>query len=132
LTLLKSLYGLPLDPEESEIFVARTGKVYDQQEKQEVTWIAGRRSGKTSKLAAPVAVYEAFRHHGLPTNEPAFVLLIAPTVKQAAIAFGTIKEYIRNSTILSQCVLSYTRNEIKLRHGVVNFGRDRRGHCGSQ
>lgn len=119
LTVLKSLYGLPLDPEESEIFFAGTGKVYDQQEKQEVTWIAGRRSGKTSKLAAPVALYEAFRNHGLSANESAFVVLIAPTLKQAAIAFGTIKEYIRNSTILSQCVLSDTRNEIKLRHGVV-------------
>jgi hypothetical protein len=92
LTVLKSLYGLPLDPEESEIFVAGTGKVYDQQEKQEVTWIAGRRSGKTSKLAAPVAVYEAFRHHGLPNNEAGFVVLLAPTMKQAAV--GKIRNFV--------------------------------------
>jgi hypothetical protein len=119
LTVLKSLYGLPLNQEELEIYFKGTGKPYAPKEEREATFIAGRRAGKTSKLAAPIAVYEAFRDHGLPKNDEAFVMLVGPTMKQAAIALRHIKNYIRSSAVLAECIVSSTRNDLRLNNGVV-------------
>jgi hypothetical protein len=119
LTVLKSFYGLPLTQEELGIYLRDTGKTYDAREQREATLIAGRRAGKTSKLAAPIVVYEAFRDHGLPKNEEAFVVLTAPTLKQSAIALRHIKDYIRGSKILAACIVNTTRNELRLDNGVI-------------
>jgi hypothetical protein len=61
-TFLKATYGLPLNPEELEIYQRATGRSECLlTEQNETTLIAGRRAGKTSKIAAPIALYEAFR-----------------------------------------------------------------------
>ena len=105
--------------EELDIHFRGTGKPYDAQEQREATLIAGRRAGKTGKIAAPIVVYESFRIDGLPKNEEAFVMLMAPTLKQAAIALKHIKDYIRGSKILAACIVSSTRSELKLNNGVT-------------
>jgi hypothetical protein len=98
LACLKSIYGLPLNEREMEIYRRGTGReTYDPKEHEEVTIIAGRRSGKTSKLAAAIACFEAFRNHGLPAGQEAHVMLLAPTLAQARIAFRSIKKYLPES-----------------------------------
>ena len=120
LACLKSVYGLALSPEELLVYQRGTGRtVYDATEQREVTIIAGRRSGKTRKLAAPICCFEAFRDHGLPAGEEAHVMLLAPTVKQAKIAFNGIRDYLRKSPILSKRVVRTTKDEILLDNQVV-------------
>jgi terminase large subunit-like protein len=119
LAVLKSLYGQSLSPAELEIHQQGTGKAYDGQEKQEATIIAGRRSGKTSKIAAGIVIFEAFWDHGLSVGEPAFIMLLARTLKQAGIAFRYIHNYLRGSKILSKCIISSTKDEIRLKNGVT-------------
>lgn len=118
--ILKSIYGLPLNESELAVYYAGTGRDrYDATEQRETTIIAGRRSGKTSKIAAPIAVYEAFRAHGLPQGEEAYVVLIAPQIKQAKIAFRSIRRYLHKSRIMSTRIVRETQNEITLDNGVT-------------
>jgi hypothetical protein len=118
--ILKSIYGLALDEEELEIYKRCTGlEIYDPKEQIDVSIIAGRRGGKTSKIAAPVAVFEAFRDHGLPPGEEGYVLLLAPQRAQARIAFRAIRRYIMSSPVLSKHVIRVFKDEIKLDNGIT-------------
>jgi hypothetical protein len=59
-TLLKAIYGLPLMAEELEIWRLCTGRDwYPGVAFEEVTVIAGARDGKDSRIACPIALYEA-------------------------------------------------------------------------
>ncbi len=119
-TCLKVIYGLPLDTDELDIYQRAGGsQIYKGREQREATIIAGRRGGKTSRIAAPLACYEAFRDHNLPPGEDAFVMLLAPTIAQARIAFRFILGYLRGSPVLSKRIVSTTKDEIKLDNGVT-------------
>ena len=59
-TLLKSIYGLSLNAEESDIYRQCTGpRRYPGTPVREATVIAGGRGGKDSRCATPVLSYEA-------------------------------------------------------------------------
>ncbi len=59
-TLLRSIYGLPLNGEQLDLWRLSTGRDrYPGRPFAEVTVIAGARSGKDSRIGAPVLCYEA-------------------------------------------------------------------------
>src|SRR6267143_7114316 len=93
-TLLKTIYGLPLDEHEQAIFRDCTGRAtYTAQPFSEVTVIAGARAGKDSRIAAPIVVYEAvFGGHEqrVAKGEIATIVLVAQDAKAAGIAFNYI------------------------------------------
>ena len=66
MAILKSIYGRPLNDCEREIYCRLTGRpAYEVgKEQREATIIAGRRGGKTT-IAVIIALFEAFRDHGL-------------------------------------------------------------------
>jgi hypothetical protein len=118
--ILKSFYGLPLNDIELDIFKRGTARdLYIPTEQSELTLIAGRQSGKTSVVAAVIALFEAFQEHGVPPGQRAYIFIIAPVIQQASTAFRSIRHYILNSPVLSQCVLKTRKNEIELKNGVV-------------
>ena len=120
LAVLRSVYGLPLSHSELKIYRHGTARqTYDAQEEREITIVAGRRSGKTSKIAAPIVCFEAFRDHGLPPGEEGVVMLLACTIAQARIVFRYIRNHLRNSPILSKRIVNATKNEIKLDNNIV-------------
>jgi hypothetical protein len=103
IALLKSIYGLPLNSAELSIYETCTGRAYKEgNEVREFTLIAGRRSGKTEKIGAVIVCFESFRSHGIKPGEEEFVMLLAPTMKQARIAFRYVRSYLRGSQILSK------------------------------
>jgi hypothetical protein len=119
-TILKSIYGLELSDAELEIYYRGTGReVYDAREQREITVLAGRRSGKTGKIGAPVGLYEAFRDHRIPRGERACVVLIAPTIAQAEIARDYMYNGILSSPILSARVAKCRKNEIMLKSRIT-------------
>jgi hypothetical protein len=119
-TCLKSIYGLPLEPDELELYQRATGRqTYDAREQREATLIAGRRGGKTTKIAVRIVIYEAVRDHGLPPGEEGCVMLLAPTLKQARIAFRAIRKDLRRSPLLSALVVRATKDEIELTNGIT-------------
>src|ERR1700722_16610277 len=94
LACLKSIYGLPLSPRELEIYRRGTGReTYDQREHRKATIVGGRQGGKTSRVAAPIVCFEAFRDHGLAPGQEAYVMLLAPQIRQARFALRSIKNY---------------------------------------
>src|SRR5262245_45027573 len=58
--LLRSIYGIPLTPTQAEIYCQCTGRQYNPGISfQEATILAGARAGKDSRVACPIASYEA-------------------------------------------------------------------------
>jgi hypothetical protein len=98
-TLLKSTYGLPLDAQELEIFRQCTGRqTYSGHPFPEVTVIAGARAGKDSRIAAPVACFEALfggHERQLGRGERAIIPCVAQDARAARIAFDYIRDYLR-------------------------------------
>jgi hypothetical protein len=118
-TFLKATYGLSLTSEELEIYQRATGRSeYVPAEQNEATLIAGRRGGKTSKIAAPIALYEAIRDHHLARGDRGYVMLIAPAKSQAQIAMRYIRTYLQSSSILRKYMARQRRDEIELTNGV--------------
>lgn len=119
-TALKTVYGLELKEEEFEIYRRATElQEYARREQSEATFICGRRSGKTTRIGALIALYEAYRYHNVPAGEHAYVVLIAPLKKQAKEAFRAIKRYINNSPTLKRTVVKIRKDEIELDNGVI-------------
>src|SRR5258708_16928281 len=107
-TLLKAIYGLPLDDAEHAIFRACTGREsYSGQPFSEVTVIAGARAGKDSRIAAPIVVYEAVfggHEHRVARGERAVIPLVAQDARAARIAYGYIRDYLTRSPMLAPLV----------------------------
>ncbi len=119
-TILKATHGLELNGAEFDLYRRATGReIYEPREHNEVTAIVGRQGGKTSRVGAIIAVYEACRDHGLKRGERAYVLLIAPVTKQAQIAFRFIRNYFLSSPPLKNKVVKIRKNEIDLDNGII-------------
>src|ERR1700686_3208003 len=117
---LKATYGLPLNAEELEIYQRATGRSEIlPAEQNEVTLIAGRRGGKTSKIGARIALYEAFRSHHLARGDRGYVLLIAPAKYQAEIAMGYIRADLKSSPLLQRYVARERSDEVELTNGIT-------------
>jgi len=117
---LRCLYGLPLDADQAALAAQCTGRVPAMQEHREAAFICGRRSGKSDKLAANVAIYEAFfRRHRLSPGERGIVLLMAQNVRAANVVAGYIRGKIERSPILSQHVVSSRALEMELDNGIT-------------
>jgi hypothetical protein len=123
-TLLRGAYGLPLtSPEQLAIWRLCTGRMqYLAQAFGEVTVMAGARSGKDSRIAAPILLYEAlFGGHEahLARGERGILPLVAQDAKATRIAFGYVKDYLTRSSILaSQVEEEPLASEIRLTSGM--------------
>ncbi len=118
---LRTLYGLPI-PRVQEKLVRRClgHPPRKPREHREAAFICGRRAGKSDKIAANVALYEAFfRKHKLSSGERGIVLLLAQNMRQAKVVRGYIEGKIERSPILSGHVVSTRANEIDLDNGIT-------------
>jgi len=103
-TLLRAIYGLPLTLPQRELWHLCTGREsYPAQPFSEVTILAGARSGKDSRIAAPIVCYEAVlggHEHQLAKGERAIIPLVAQDQRATKIAFGYIRDYLARSPML--------------------------------
>ncbi len=119
-TILKAMYGLELNQAELDIYRRATGRhIYEPREHNEATVIVGRQGGKTSRIGAIVATYEACRDHGLTRGARAYVVLIAPVTKQAQIAFNFIQNFFLAVPVLRNKIAKIRKNEIDLDNGIT-------------
>ena len=119
---LKAVYGLDLDDEELSLFCQTTGlsEYYSGREWTEATFILGRRSGKSDKIASKIALFEACaRKHKLTPGQRAVVMVVASEKKrQARIVFDYILSPLESSPILKKLIQKVTAEEIFLINGV--------------
>jgi hypothetical protein len=87
-----------------------------------VTVIAGARSGKDSRIAAPIVCYEAtFGGHEkrLHRGEQAVIPCVAQDARAAKIAFSFVRDYFNGSEHLCSLVAEVRASEIELTNGVT-------------
>ena len=83
--------------------------------------LAGARAGKDSRIACPIASYEAcFGRHEreLTKGERAVIPLVAPTQQQTAIAYGYIRGHFESPLLASRVDGEPLSNEIRLKNRV--------------
>ncbi len=119
---LKVLYGEPLTDDELVIYrVATDREAYAPREYREALYCCGRRSGKSSKLAGNVAIFEAvFRKHNLARGERGHVVVIASTQRQASVEFNYILARLEGSPTLRRLIQGEARaDEVDLTNGIT-------------
>lgn len=132
---LKSVYGLPLTYRELEMFKQITGLTRYRAgiEWDEASFILGRRSGKSDKIASSIALYEACcRRHKLSVGQTGVVMVVASEKKrQAKIVFNYIEGKLRKSPVLRKMIVNITQEVITLSNNIeiqvypCNIGRVR-------
>jgi hypothetical protein len=122
LAVLKASFGLKLNRSERKAFESVAGSREPPQQQVAELWaIVGRRGGK-SRMAAALAVFLAsFVDHSkkLAAGEVGYVLVLAPTQKQAHLVFGYAKAFIESSPILLRQIDRTLADEIRLTNGVT-------------
>jgi hypothetical protein len=121
--LLKAAYGLPLDRAERAVWRRYTGRSafgrYHQHRPDTVVAILGRQSGKSSRIGATIALYEALVvPHDIPAGERLAVLMFAPVIRQST--FALTAEKLRGAPELAQMVETdvSSAGEIRLVNGI--------------
>ena len=121
-TLLRAIYGLPLDADQRDLWFLCTGRErYPSHSFGEVTILAGARSGKDSRIAAPIICYEAVlggHHHRLSKGERGVIPLVAQDGRASRIAFSYIRDYLATSPVLRSQVADVLSTEIALTNGL--------------
>jgi hypothetical protein len=121
--LLKAIYARPMSEEELVLYRACTGREDPPPAAfGEVTVVAGARSGKDSRIAAPIVVYEATRgghERHLARGERGVIPLVAQDTRAARVAFGFVKDYLTRSPLLAGLVAETLANEIALTNGLA-------------
>jgi hypothetical protein len=121
-TLLRTFYGLDLDPAQLEIYARCTdrdpalykpGHVFPA-----ATIVSGAQSGKDSRALCPVVVYESvWGGHKIIKGEPTRIVLVAQDRDAAGIAFGYIAEAFQQPALKHLVERPLTR-EIVLKSGL--------------
>lgn len=129
---LRALYGLEMPPELDAVWRELTGRepapgvirqlfdgirrkkkpvdAYTPAQIAELLLVCGRRGGKTTHIAAPVAAYElCCVAHPIPPREKGYYLLLAPVEHQARQLFDNVVALIRSSKTFSDLIPANAR-----------------------
>jgi hypothetical protein len=117
---LKAAFALALTDEERKAFTAIAGnRGLPKKRVRELWCIIGRRGGK-SRMAAALACYFAlFVKHKLAGGERGMCLVLSATTEQSKVVFDYTLAFLNNSPVLQKEIASTTRNEIRLKNGIV-------------
>ncbi len=122
-TALRLLYGLSLNPKQAEIATeALDTTELPRKEFAEATFICGRRSGKSDRLAANIAVFEAAtggHEQQLTAGERGHIVLIAQDKRAARVLYRYILAKLEGSRLLSQLIEDVRKEEIDLTNGLT-------------
>jgi len=121
-SLLKALYGLPLTQGEAAIFAACTGRARGRPRPfYDATIICGRRSGKSSRIVANVAAYEAVyggHEGGLARGEQGVIHVVGPHRDIADVTVNFVKGKFAVPA-LRRLVREESVQALRLRSGLV-------------
>jgi hypothetical protein len=123
-TLLRVIYALPPASEEQrDLFIACTSReTWPASPFAEVTVIAGARSGKGSRVAGPLVLYEAlFADHEkyLHPGGRGVIPLVAQNERATKVAFWYVRDYLTRSPLLASTVAEVLTLEITLINGLM-------------
>jgi hypothetical protein len=120
--LLIAAVGEPLKPAEREIFKRFTGGRNVEPGEMVDTFLAvsGRRSGKTTAMAALVVYLSCLCDwaEDLSLGERGVALYLAPATVQAERAFRFTRTFIKNSPLMRKLIVGETAETIELSNGI--------------
>jgi hypothetical protein len=123
---LRLLYGLPIDdPEQQRLALKATGRetLGADRHYKNAHILAGRRSGKSTRLVALVVIHEAlFAGHVIQESEDSYLPVIAPIESQARKTFKTIMRLLDKhfpNMIVGEPKFSAGESEIELRTRIT-------------
>jgi hypothetical protein len=121
-TVLRALFGLPMDDSDLERFAAHTDRTIPNPDGYLESWlVCGRRSGK-SRILATVAVFlGCFRDWRpyLAAGEVGHVLVLARDRQQARGIFNFCRGLLQGSPMLARLIVNETQETIELRGRVM-------------
>jgi hypothetical protein len=120
-TVLKTLFGLPLDDADLERFQQRTGRSSPSPDGYTEAWfICGRRAGKSFILALTAVYLAAFKNWKpyLNAGERGTIMIIATDRRQAKVIFDYVRGLLA-TPLLKDLVLSETQEQIHLRNNIT-------------
>ncbi len=121
-SFLASLFGLPMQEQEAQVFRKHTARSGLPQRPAREAWvIVGRRGGK-SLVAALVAVFLAcFRDYAqyLGPGEVATIMVIAADRKQARVVMRYIAGFLEGIPMLRGMLVNQTKEQLELSNRVV-------------
>ena len=123
IAVLKSIYGLPMTPEELTFWQAYTNRLTpDPSGYEDTVVVAGRRSGKTvmsSLLCCYEALFGGFDEQ-LKPGERAHCFLLASVKKQAGEAFHYCKALLRSfeRMVGAEVIINERSDELELFNGI--------------
>src|SRR5436853_2427730 len=118
--VLRAAFALPMSDQDRALFAEVSGDREPPSSRVSELWaITSRRSGKT-RIAAAVSVHiAAIEEHRLAPGEVGYVLLLAASKAQAAVALNYVRGYFESSAILRQQIDGSTNDEVRLKGNIV-------------
>ena len=126
IAVLRAAFALEMSDQDRALFAEVSGGREPPSRRVSELWaITSRRSGKT-RVAAAVSVYiAAIEEHRLAPGEVGYVLLLAASKAQAAIALNYVRGYFESSAILRQQLEGVTNDEVRLKGGIIDCSSPR-------
>jgi hypothetical protein len=122
IALLKAVFGLPMEPEEIEIYRRHTARQDPPERQAREAWLViGRRGGK-SRIAALIAVFLALcrDYRGvLAPGERGTVMVVAADRKQARTVFQYICTFLEDVPAFAAYITRRTAEVIELRNKII-------------
>lgn len=120
-TVLKCLFGVPLEEAERALFEECTGRLGLFKGPRNEAWLlCGRRSGKSRILALIAVCLATFRRYDayLAPGERARIVVLAVDTDQAGVIFGYAQALIAQTPMFAGMVIHDTSDSIDLSNGV--------------
>jgi hypothetical protein len=120
LIILRAAFGETLTPAELKTFAQVAGGRKPPNERVRELWVAAGRRGGKSRIAAALAVFfGCFVKYKLAPGEVGMILVLAMSMDQAKVVFNFAVAFLQSSPLLKKEIVDVTRNEIRLRNGLV-------------
>jgi hypothetical protein len=120
LTFLRVFFGLPSEPGDPKLFKDCTGRAQWPADAFSEAWlIIGVRGGK-SFISALIATYLAvFKEYQLSPGEKGFIIIVAPTKRQARIIKSYLTSFFTDNPFLSPFLARESAEEVELTNNVI-------------
>lgn len=119
-TFLRAFFALPAANGDMKLFKSCTGRsAWPCTGFSEAWLIIGTRGGKSFITALLAAYLAVFKEYDLSPGERGFIILIAPSKKQATIIKSYLSGFFNDNKFLSPYLEKETAEEVQLANGVV-------------
>lgn len=119
-TFLRCFFGLKPMPKDAVLYESCTGRSHWPGVPLKEAWlIIGTRGGK-SFITALIATYLAvFREYQLSAGEKGFIIIVAPTKKQARIIKAYLTSFFTDNPFLSPYLARESAEEVELSNNII-------------